>query len=775
LLLQPQFIAFIADDMTPDTEQRPSTNIMRRDSMMNEHIERHAPEMVKDAGAGELKTYFNVLFDNLWLILAVAFAVGVAGVLYAMGTKSVYESNMTILVEETSPNATKNILSEASSLFETRKATVSEMELLRSRQVLAPVVDTLRLYIDVQPKYFPLIGAAIANARGGELSQPGLFGYGGYAWGAEKMDVSTFNVSGAMQNSTFVVTARGNNTYRLSDDKRRIAWDGKVGIPMRAKLSDGELEVRIDRLDARPGAQFTLRRLSKQTLIAGIQGSLRIAEQGKQSGVVEVKLQGEDPARVHAILDETAREYLRQTLSRKREDAEKSLAFLDTQLLPLRAQLDQSEAEYSQFRHRHGTVNLADEARVGVEQSAAAKARRAELQQRKAELLTKYGDRHPAVVGIDSQLRDMDLAARKDGELIRALPALEQDEQKMTRDIKVKSELYTTLSNTAQQLRILAASKSSNVRLVDAPTFPEAPIKPNRSLIISAAVMMGLFLGMVAAFVKRAVSAGIDGPKAIEKMLGARVVQVSIPHSSYQQQLIKQASRGSRKIPMLARVAPEDPAIEALRSFRAALQFSMPYFRNNIVMITGPTSRLGKSFISANGATVIAASGKRVLLIDADLREGHLHRYFGNEQTPGLYEAVTGAMPVEKIIWREVMKNLDFIPTGAWPPNPSEFLTNANFGALLESVSKNYDLVMIDAPRVLGVADALIIGAHAGAVFLLARAGTTTEDEINESIKRLNQAGIVPEGILFNDLRVRRGTPEYQYKPRETQQIDCAG
>lgn len=743
--------------------------------MVSEHIERHAPDVVKDAGAGELKTYFNVLFDNLWLILAVAFVVSVGGVLYAMGTRSVYEANMTILVEETSPNATKNILSEASSLFETKKATVSEMELLRSRLVIAPVVDKLRLYIEVQPKYFPLVGAAIANARGGELSEPGIFGYGGYAWGAEKMQVSTFNVAGAMQNRSFVVTAKGDNAYRLTDEKSRVSWDGKLGTPLRATLGDGGLELRVDRLDAKPGAQFLLRRLSKQGLITGIQNSLRIAEQGRQSGVVEVRLQGENPELVQAILDETAREYLRQTVARKREDAEKSLAFLDMQLVPLRAQLDQAEAEYSQFRRRHGTVNLADEARVGVEQAAAAKARRAELQQKKAELLTRYGEKHPVLVALNNQLNDMDLAARKDGELIKVLPALEQDEVRLTRDNKVKSELYTALSNTAQQLRILAASKASNVRLVDAPTLPEAPIKPNRSLIISAAVMMGLFLGMVAAFVKRAASTGIDGPKAIEKMLGARVVQVSVPHSSYQQQLIKQAARGSRQIPMLARVAPEDPAIEALRSFRAALQFSMPYFRNNIVMITGATSRLGKSFISANGATVIAASGKRVLLIDADLREGHLHRYFGNEPTPGLYEAVTGAVAVEKIIWREVMKNLDFIPTGAWPKNPSEFLTNPNFGALLESVSKNYDLVMIDAPRVLGMADALIIGAHAGAVFLLARAGMTTEDEINEAIKRLNQAGIAPEGILFNDLRVRRGTPEYQYKPRETQQIDCAG
>ena len=760
--------------MTPNTDKPFNSNIMRRDAMLNEHIERQVPDMAKDANSGELKTYFHVIFDNLWLIAAVAFVVGIAGTLYALGTRSVYEANMTLLVEETSPNAGRNILSEASALFETRKATVSEMELLRSRLVIAPVLDTLRLHIDVQPRYFPLIGAAIADARPDELSQPGLFGFGGYVWGREKMDVSTFNVSGAAPNRDFVVTAKADNGYRIRDPQSRTAWDGKVGIPLRVKLANGEIEVMVEHIDAKPGAQFLLRRLSKQSRIAGIQNALRITEQGKQSGIVEVRLQGENPELVQATLEEIAREYLRQALARKREDAEKSLAFLDMQLLPLKAQLDQSEREYSQFRNRNGTVDLVAEARVGVEQSAAARTRRAELQQRKADLLAKYGERHPILMGIDNQLTDMDQEASKEGKLIKAIPAIEQDDTRLARDIKVKSDLYASLSNTAQQLRIRAASKTSNVRLVDAPTFPEAPIKPNRSLIISVAVMLGLFLGMVAAFVKRAAATGIDGPKEIEKMLGARVVQVTIPHSSYQQQLIKQSARGARQIPMLARVAPEDPAIEALRGFRAALQYSMPYFRNNIVMITGPTARLGKSFISANGATVIAASGKRVLLIDADLRDGDLHRYFGSEPAPGLHEAISGAISVDKIIRREVMKNLDFIPTGKWPRNPSEFLTNANFGVLLELMSREYDLVIIDAPRVLGVADALIIGAHAGAVFLLARAGTTSEDEINESIKRLNQAGIAPEGILFNDLKVRRGTPEYQYKPNETRQIDCA-
>ena len=218
---------------------------------------------------------------------------------------------------------------------------------------------------------------------------------------------------------------------------------------------------------------------------------------------------------------------------------------------------------------------------------------------------------------------------------------------------------------------------------------------------------------------------------------------------------MRKARGDSLSTPLLAQMMPEDPAIESLRSFRAALQFSMPHFKNNIVMFTGPTRDLGKSFIAANFAAVVAASGKRVLLIDADLRNGYLHRYFGVAREPGLSKAISGSMRAEDAIHHDVIDNLDFIATGALPPNRSEFLLHLNFGNLLESVSPNYDLVLIDPPPILAVADALIIGAHAGSVFIVTRSGVTTEDEINESIKRLNHAGISPQGVVFNDMAPR--------------------
>ena len=721
------------------------------------------PEPLPEETTVDLKGYLNTLYDSRWLIGSITAIITVLAVLYALVANPVYEANLMIHVEEESPNASKNILSEASSLFETKKAAIAEMELLRSRMVVSRAVDNLQLYVDVEPRYFPVLGAWFASQHGAALSTPGLFGYGGFVWGGERAEVSVFEVPDSWLNREFMLTALAANRYRFSGGGQRIVFDAGVGQRYRVQTPDGLVEIKIDRLDARPGARFTIRRTSRLGTIQAIQRAMVITEQGKQSGVIEVKLQGQDADRINGLLSEIGREYMRQNLARKTEEAEKSLAFLNQQLPILKRQLEQSEDRYNQFRNAHGTVDLREEARMSLSQAAAAGARRMELIQKKAELLARFTEDHPVVAAVNRQRREVDAEIEAIAARIRTLPVMEQDEARLTRDIKVNTDLYTALSNTAQQLRLISVGRVSNVRLVDAPIAPERPLKPNRSLIVALAVITGLFLGTLLAFARKAMKGGIDDPQKIEQLLNARVVYATIPHSGNQDKLLRKARGDGGALPLLAQILPEDPAVESLRSFRAALLFAMPHFKNNIVMFAGPTRDIGKSFVAANFAAVMAASGKRVLLIDADLRNGHLHRYFGVARERGLSRSIIGSMPVEDIIHHDVMENLDFIPTGELPPNRSEFLLHLNFGAMLESVSKQYDLVLLDPPPLLAVADALIIGAHAGAVFIVARAGITTEGQINESVKRLNHAGISPQGVLFNDMALRLGASAAQY------------
>jgi tyrosine-protein kinase Etk/Wzc len=334
---------------------------------------------------------------------------------------------------------------------------------------------------------------------------------------------------------------------------------------------------------------------------------------------------------------------------------------------------------------------------------------------------------------------------------------------RLSRDVKVNTELYTTLLSTAQQLRLVTSSEVGNARLLDVAPTPVKPIKPRRLMVISLASLLGLALGIVTAFVRKTLHGGIDNPHEIKQLLGLPV-SATIPHSVSQEHMYLQIQNRSKAVSVLAHNEPSDSAIESLRSFRASLQFGMREAHNNVIVITSPTPGVGKTFVSVNFAAVLASVGKKVLLIDGDLRKGYLHRYFGLERETGLSDAIAAHVLPDQVIHRDVVENVDFISTGNLPYKPAELLAHENFGRLLQVVSARYDFVLIDTAPVLSVADALAIAPHGGAVFSVVRGGVSTVGEIGETVKRLNQAGSTVTGAIFNDLRagaVRYGYQEY--------------
>ncbi|HEX2530907.1 MAG TPA: Wzz/FepE/Etk N-terminal domain-containing protein, partial [Burkholderiaceae bacterium] len=439
---------------------------MMNPSLPNPVMQISGPTLVREDEDVDFRNYLDTILDNRKLIVLVALAVSLIGIGYAFLAKPVYESNLLIHVEEDSPKEAKNILGEMGSLFEYKTAASAEMELLRSRLVVSRAIDNLRLYINVQPKYFPVIGAWLAH-RSKQLSTPGLFGWGGYVWGTEKMNVSVFNVPDVLQNQEFVLTVENGGQYRLHQEEKGVDLKGKTGLPLVADTEYGKLELQVNRIDAKPGAQFNLTRLSRLATIEEVQKSLNIFEEGKQSGIINATLQGSKPKEVSGVLAEIGREYMRQNAARKTEEADRSLAILDKQLPDLKRQLEHSEAELNQFRNTHGTIDLGEEAKLSLQQSAAAKLKRIELEQKKTELLSRFTENHPTVIGVQQQIREINREIRQIAEHIKTLPLLEQDILRLNRDVKVNTDLYTALLNTAQQLRLISVAKGSNVRLVD--------------------------------------------------------------------------------------------------------------------------------------------------------------------------------------------------------------------------------------------------------------------------------------------------------------------
>lgn len=701
----------------------------------------------------DLADYWDVLVDNRWLIMAAVAAALAVGVGYAVLARPVYESNLLIQVEDPAgPDG--SFLGAAGSLVNVKTSAAAEIEIVQSRMVVGQAVDSTKLYLEAGPHYVPVVGHWLAR-RATTLSDPGFLGYQGLVSGTERITVDSFEVPQSMEGLRFALTARGDGQYALTHPSLREDLAGRVGAPLVRSTPMGTISLLVSSIEGRPGAEFHLTRNSRLATIGAVQASLKLAEKGQQSGMINATLRWSEPGRAALILNEIAAQYVRQNVERKVAEAQKMLVFLDMQLPEFKKQLDRSEEAYTQYRKEQGTVALDHETSLVLNRTEDLQSKLLAAQQKRRELASRFTASHPAVKTLDEQIvawneESSSLTAR-----MRRLPVVQQEAIRLERDIKVNNEAYQGLRNNALQLQLIREGKVGNVRVIDRAEIPQGFVEPRRSVVLGAAASLGLLAGVLLALARNAFFRGIRSSHQIEAHTGLSVYS-TIPLSVRQQALARKAAANLRGVHLLASVAPDDAAIESLRSLRISLQFAMLESANNRVLVTGATAGVGKSFISANFAAVLASAGKRVLLVDADLRKGHLHLLFGVDRSRGLSELVAGSLRPEEAIHRGLLPNLDLLTTGILPPNPAELMMSGAFVRVLDELSPRYDVVIMDTPPVLLAADTIGMAAQVGTLLLVARAGQTQMGELHEAAKRVLLAGKRVSGVLFNAIDLRR-------------------
>jgi tyrosine-protein kinase Etk/Wzc len=317
--------------------------------------------------------------------------------------------------------------------------------------------------------------------------------------------------------------------------------------------------------------------------------------------------------------------------------------------------------------------------------------------------------------------------------------------------------------NSVQQLQVTKAGTIGNVRIVDHAIAPLSASSPKSGLVIPIAIILGLMFGIASLIVQVALLRGIDDPNEVEARLGISAY-AAIPYSSQQGKMTLLRSRGRKsEHTLLATADSRDLAIEALRSLRNSLHFLMLESSNNVLMLTGLAPGMGKSFVTANLGAVLAQSGKTVAVIDADLRKGHLHSYVGLTQTPGVSEYVAQGAAIEAVVRTTTVPGLSMVTNGTAPPNPAELLLHERFAEIVRYLSGHFDYVLIDTPPVLPVADAAIVARMAGCTLIVLKSAEHPMREIEETFKRLVQAGANVRGTIFNQVGRRVGTYGYSY------------
>ncbi|HCA5145731.1 polysaccharide biosynthesis tyrosine autokinase [Acinetobacter baumannii] len=702
----------------------------------------------------DLKELFFSLIAQ-WKLIALCIILSlVCALLYLRVTPDTYSVDALVQVED-SKGASAALLGDLSDMIEQKSPAQAEIEILKSRLVLGSVIKELHLNIQVSSTEDTFTHRLLSdNEYKTEYTKTSVL----FKDDLKSFEVRQFEVPAYYLDKNLFLNF-DKQSLRFTDPKtEEVLLNVPLNKVNQVAGPHGTWKIAIFTQD-QLNATYNIKNLSIPAAVSALSLNYSVAERGKLTGVLGLNYQGQDQEHITKVLNAILATYSAQNIERRSAESAQTLKFLDEQLPDLKKQLDDAERQFNKFRQQYNTVDVTKESELYLTQSITLETKKAELEQKQAEMAAKYTAEHPAMREINGQLSAINKQIGELNSTLKQLPDVQRQYLQLYREVEVKTQLYTALLNSYQQLRIAKAGEIGNVRIVDTAVEPVEPIKPKKLQILILSIFLGGFIGTLIALLRNMLRTGIKDSGQIENELDLPVY-ATVPRSPIQESRVKILKK-KKSIPILAVKNSDDIAIESLRSIRTAIYFALANAKNNIIMIAGPSPEVGKSFISTNLATIFAQGDKRVLLIDADMRRGYMHKYFDVDVKPGLSELLSGQADLQKVLHKTQVANLDVITRGKSPTNPSEILSSNQFKELLEQLQSQYDHIIIDTPPVLAVTDGIIISQYTGVNLIVARYAKSQMKELELTVNRFEQAGVKVNGFILND--IQRASAGYGY------------
>lgn len=714
----------------------------------------------KDVNNTDIFALVLVLLRGWKVVVFFALLGLVIGVLYSRYESPTFKSDALIQIDSSSQGVPA-LGADISGLVSPEVSPAqTEARLIQSRMILKPVVDLLHLGVRVSDPTVNTLDRIKSNRTDTQVNTPE-----GIALKTEDGDVqiSQFNVSQAYLNQSFTLVRSGSG-FILSngfDD-----YKGQLNQPHRFRGSEGIIEITVNDLPA-DNHPINISKQSLQNTTDAINSALTVTELDGKTGIIQLTMIGSNQQQITLILKQIILSYIDQNTVRGSEETTKTLTFMETQIPMLKQKLEASEALFNDFREKSGTIDISQEAGLLVGKNSEIDSQISELQLKKADLTTYYTEEHPLVIQINDQIRVLNNKKQEiDGEIER-LPGVQREFLKLSEDMSINREIYLTMLKNYQQLKIVKAGQIGFARIIDMPISTYRTIAPKKQLIIMLATLSGILLGILLVFLRNMLRNTVKDPDRLEAKTGVPVI-ATIPRAPSLTRLGKNKNAPNR---LLAYVDQNSLSYEAIKSLRTHLMFGMPNVgksghRAKVILISGESPGVGKSFISANLTEVFAQLDKKVLIIDADMRLGELHKMFNMDQNSGLadYLSQKGELlqsndglqtdgAIANFVHPTGIDHIDFIPRGKQPHNPTTLLASDKFGELMAQLNAHYDYIIIDSPPILAASDAVILSKYADKVLMVTRHNSSIEGQLIYAINQLTKAHIQVDGIILNDIQ----------------------
>ena len=715
-----------------------------------------------------------------WKIITLFAILGlIIGVLYVRYENPTFKSDALIQIDETSQNLSGLGSNIAELLPPDDSSMQSQIKLIRSRMVLEPVVDLLHLGVKLNDPEVSKIDRIKNNQTNVQMNTAdGVV----LETSDGRVQMSQFNVSEDYLDKSFTLL-RTKTGFVLSSDSER--FKGQLNKAHRFTGKSGLIEIMVNEL---PIGEHSIHitQQSLQITTDSINSALSVVEEGTKTGIIELSLSGLSQKQVSLILEHIVLSYSAQDQARGSEQTIKTIEFMKKQIPALKQKLKESEAIFNKFRENSGTIDVAQEASILLSENAGLDTQISELKLKRADLTTYYTNEHPLVIQINEQLRVLNARKQQIDNTISALPEVQREFLTLSEDVNIDREIYLTILKNYEQLKIVKAGEVSAARIIDLPINTNRIITPKKQLIMMLATLAGALLGTLLVFIMQMLRNVVKDPERIESKTGVPVI-ATIPRSG----VLSRLSTNKKSAPrMLAHVDNSSLSYEAIKSLRTRLILSMPMVISDskqakVLLLTGESPSVGKSFISANLAEVFAQLNKKVLVIDADMRMGELHKVFGISQYDGLADYLllddsrvqlnnsadaqiinhVSDFSTESFIHPSGIEHIDFMPRGKHPNDPESLLISEKFNALLVGLKSQYDYIIIDSPPLLAASDAMVLAQYADKVLMVTRYDDSMEKQLIYAVKQMYESNIQVDGIILND--VKQGLmSKYSYNHR---------
>ncbi|WP_435230775.1 polysaccharide biosynthesis tyrosine autokinase [Pseudopelagicola sp. nBUS_20] len=716
------------------------------------------PQKLKADDEIDLGQLTVALLSQKWQITFITLVVGIFGVFFALNTPSMYRANALMQMETKSgslPLGLSGGLGALASLGGGGGTSATEIALMQSRLVLGRATAALNFDWNAGPKKLPLLGELYKKFNHLVLSNPGQLR--AFATGGERILLGFLRVPQPWIGKELTITKLSAATFSvlLPDGSSAIGTLGEM-------LQNAEIgfAMKILKLEGELSREFYVEQKSEEVAIKELRKAIDISEVSGSS-LLSLQYDTTDEGRAAVILDAVIDAYLTQDLSYKAATAETGLAALEERINAANIYVKDAEKALDDHAISNEQINIGIETQALLTQISTLENDLAAIKILEAEVSRKYTRNHPNYLSVLDERAAIEKRLEELKQEGSSLPVTQREFFALSRQLETAVEIYSRLLVNAQELRVLQADETGSARVVDYAMTSNFPVSPNKKMIVTLSLVLGFFIGIGFALVKHSLNNSIRSVRDVEA-LGLSIL------GTFGFVALKKVKRNNdRKITILAEDDPNHTVVESFRKLRASINFRETGTSSRTLAITSASSDVGRAFCAVNLATVYAQDGKKICLVDADMRRGRLHEFFScKKDVQGVAEVLAGEAQLSHVKQDTNIDNLTFISTGNRPQNPSDLLMRTSFKKTVASLEKEFDFVIFNCSPALEALDPMIVAREVGTCLAVLRYGVTEQGEINALKKTFDSHNAEISGAIINDFPADKRNERKNYTYR---------